>query len=359
MKNHIRKVSVICFLTYNTVALAQNPKFERMNRLISHFEKDYSSHEVDSIIQYNLIDKTKKILPFKKETVTKSIKPHIGKYSPLYLKKYKSLPKLKESEASFLFRTRDLVDNMKQFPITSVTKMLKYKKGKRTTGCTATFVNERFLITAAHCIYNPKEGYPDKVELKILYDNGVGEKTVDVKKVYHKKHYQEGTPFDANSYDISLIEIEEPLGKDLGYLGLFSQTELNNRLNTWQTMYSLSYPHISSADLKEIEMNNEKVDSLKNKYKAEIQKSRGATPDFNKRNQYFEVLNVFLDNQKNYKYIMPYSIPGKSGSARISEDYYLYGVRSVFLNNYKTSMDIMLRNEILNSFIQIMNKSED
>mgnify|MGYP001062832130 CR=1 FL=1 len=83
------------------------------------------------------------------------------------------------------------------------------------------------------------------------------------------------------------------------------------------------------------------------------------TPDFNKRNQYFEVLNVFLDNQKNLKYTMPYSIPGKSGSSRISKDYYLYGVRSVYYNGFETSKDVMIRNEILNSFIQIIQNKEN
>lgn len=353
MKKRIFSLLITIFIS--NLTLAQNPKFKRANRLLSHFEKDYSSHKTDSIVQFDLSSRAKKILTFKREIATKGIKPHTGKYAPIRLSKYSSLPKLKESNASFLFRTHHLVDSMQQYPITAVAKTLQYRKGDRTRGCTATFVSENFLITAAHCFYDNSKGYPDKIELKIMYDNGIAERIVNVKKVYHKKHYREGVPFDANSYDIGLIEIEEPLGKELGYIGLLSQVELDKKFNSWQKMYSFSYPHTSSAELDELEMKSKKFDASKRKkYVEKIQKSRLLTPDFSNRNQYFEVLNIFLDNQKNYKYIIPYSIPGKSVSARISEDFYLYGVRSFYLNNAKISIDVQPRNEILNSFIKII-----
>ncbi|RKE94810.1 trypsin-like serine peptidase [Ichthyenterobacterium magnum] len=351
--------SLLLIVLMSNHLIAQNPKHKALDDFEFRFAKDYSSHKTDSIIQYNLLTKKEKILTFKTNAVTKSVKPSLGKYPPIDLKKYNYLPKMKNSQASLLFRTRDVVDNMKQFPITAVTKIVTFKDGKEAGGCTATFVNERFLITAAHCIKDPNGAYKDKAELKILFDNGHAEKTVDVKNAYYKKHYMEGTPFDANSYDIALVEIDEPLGKDLGYLGLLSQTEMDKRLNTWQTMYSFSYPHMSSAESNELKMEKEKNDSLKIKYKKTIQKTRLVTPDFNKRNQYFEVLNVFLDNQKNLKYTMPYSISGKSGSSRISKDYYLYGVRSVYYNGFETSKDVMVRNEILNSFIQIIQSKEN
>ena len=272
MKKIITSLLLLIIIIISNHLTAQNPKHKELDDFESRFAKDYSSHKVDSIIQYNLSTKKEKILTFKTNSVTKSVMPSLGKYPPIDLRKYNSLPKMKGSQASLLFRTRDVMDNMKQFPITAVTKMVTFKDGKEAGGCTATFVNERFLITAAHCIKDPSGAYKDKAVLKILFDNGQEEKTIDVKKAYYKKHYMEGTPFDANNYDIALLEIDEPLGKDLAYLGLLSQSEMDKRLNTWQTMYSFNYPHMSSADLDALKMQKEKNDSLKLKYKKKFRK---------------------------------------------------------------------------------------
>lgn len=131
-------------------------------------------------------------------------------------------------------------------------------------------------------------------------------------------------------------------------------------MNSWETLYSFSYPHISYAKKIEEEfLKKEKNDSTRNEIKLKIKKANYKTPDFNRTNQYFEKVNVFLAETDNYYYKLPNVIPGKSGSPKITSNYYLYGVESLYIEQFDdTHRDCMLRKEILSSFIQIIRGSE-
>lgn len=343
-------------IAFSTSVFSQELDYTTVKKLFEKSRKKFDKSKMDSIIKYNLNDKKREILalPYKQFN---SKKPHIGTYLPKKLNTINNYPKSERSDVSLLYRTRDIFKSNHFFPSSAVTKIVKYSNGKETGGCTATFIDERFLITATHCVLNTENKNPDEIKVKILYDNDKYSKEIKVKNIYYNKDYNP-ISLDFDCYDIALLEIDEPLGKELGYIGILSDEENDKSLNENRTFYNFSYPHMSFAEKLEEKLNTEN-DSIKNKTLLEIEKINYYTPDFSKTNQYFRIGTFLIDDSNALIYQIPYALAGQSGSAWVSENYYFYGVVSAWIEQFgNRDFDCRLRKEVLSSFIQIIEDRE-
>lgn len=339
------------------LSYSQEINFETAKKIYDKNRTEFDETHNDSIISYNYITKRKEIIELPYKPVVKSKEPYIGNYSPINLNELNNLQKFKNSDISFMFRTRDLLNNIYSFPSSAVTKIVKFKDGKETDGCTATFVDNRFLITAAHCLLDDTGINPDSIALYTLYDNGNYDKKVMVKNIYYKKEFLPNS-LDFNCYDIALIEIEEELGNELGHIGILSDLKNKEQLGTSKSLYNFSYPHQSFASKLEQNINNQ-PDSIRLSTLKEIELINYQTPDFSSKNQYFRVGNFNLDNLHSIFYKTPYAIAGQSGSSWISKDFYFYATTAMWLEQFENlENDCRLKNEVLSSFIQIIENNK-
>ena len=335
---------------------SQEIDFDTAKKIYDKNRTEFNITNKDSIIKYNFNSKKKEVVSLSYKADVKSKRPHIGNYPASNLMEFSGLPKFKTSDISFIYRTRDLLNNINSFPSSAVTKIVKFKDGEETDGCTATFISDRFLITAAHCLVDDAGVNPDSLTLYTLYDNGNYDKKVMVKNIYYKKDFLPNS-LDFDCYDIALIEIEEKLGNDLGYIGILSDLENEKQLNTSKKLYNFSYPHQSFASKLEKVLSTQ-PDSLRLSTLKEIELINYRTPDFNLKNQYLTVGHFNLDNLHSIFYKTPYAIAGQSGSSWISEDFYFYATTAMWVEQFgNLENDCRLKKEVLSSFIQIIEES--
>lgn len=103
----------------------------------------------------------------------------------------------------------------------------------------ASFIKDNVLITAAHVVYD-RESKTEATEVKIMPaatpdSNPFGE--IKVKEVRYLKEFRNTAPNELTTYDLAVLILEEPIGAQLGTLGLPSNLENTKNLDITITGY--------------------------------------------------------------------------------------------------------------------------
>lgn len=103
----------------------------------------------------------------------------------------------------------------------------------------ASFIKDNVLITAAHVVYD-RESKTEATEVKIMPaatpdSNPFGE--IKVKEVRYLKEFRNTDPDELTTYDLALLILEEPIGAQLGTLGLPNNLENTKNLDVTITGY--------------------------------------------------------------------------------------------------------------------------
>lgn len=97
----------------------------------------------------------------------------------------------------------------------------------------ASFIKDNVLITAAHVVYD-RESKTEATEVKIMPaatpdSNPFGE--IKVKEVRYLKEFRNTDPDELTTYDLAVLILEEPIGAQLGTLGLPNNLENTKNLD--------------------------------------------------------------------------------------------------------------------------------
>lgn len=103
----------------------------------------------------------------------------------------------------------------------------------------ASFIKDNVLITAAHVVYDRKSK-TEATEVKIMPaatpdSNPFGE--IKVKEVRYLKEFRNTDPDELTTYDLAVLILEEPIGAQLGTLGLPNNLENTKNLDVTITGY--------------------------------------------------------------------------------------------------------------------------
>lgn len=104
----------------------------------------------------------------------------------------------------------------------------------------ASFIKDNVLITAAHVVYD-RESKTEATEVEIMPaatpdSNSFGE--IKVKEVRYLKEFRNTAPNELTTYDLAVLILEEPIGAQLGTLGLPNNLENTKNLDVTVTGYS-------------------------------------------------------------------------------------------------------------------------
>ena len=110
----------------------------------------------------------------------------------------------------------------------------------------ASFIKDNVLITAAHVVYDRKSK-TEATEVKIMPaatpdSNPFGE--IKVKEVRYLKEFRNTDPDELTTYDLAVLILEEPIGAQLGTLGLPNNLENTKNLDVTITGYPSFNKHI-------------------------------------------------------------------------------------------------------------------
>ena len=110
----------------------------------------------------------------------------------------------------------------------------------------ASFIKDNVLITAAHVVYD-RESKTEATEVKIMPaatpdSNPFGE--IKVKEVRYLKEFRNTDPDELTTYDLAVLILEEPIGAQLGTLGLPNNLENTKNLDVTITGYPSFNKHI-------------------------------------------------------------------------------------------------------------------
>ena len=136
----------------------------------------------------------------------------------------------------------DDVFNLSDFPIRTTTALRYYNSDTAKTSCSGILVSPNFVLSAGHCVYNyfnQTFSYYDSLRISPSFNNG--QEPSNIPGSYAKKIYIFKTFYDKKNFDdIALIELEEAIGLQTGWVGIGYSTNFSNYQN--KVFHKFSYP---------------------------------------------------------------------------------------------------------------------
>lgn len=228
------------------------------------------------------------------------------------------------SRFSALMRARDLFQ-LERYPARAVAKLYRLDaKGKRQgTACTAQFVGPRHLLTAAHCLIDRTVGRPHPgFEIALRHDGGRDHgilpvtagwaPTVETTARPRVIHVEGPIDYAADCHDVALIQVAEPAGERLGWLGMSSGAS-DERI-----LHRFSYPNESSATTFQRLLDaGDQPETAQAGIRKSIENRRLTEPDFSPDNLYYEYGPPDQVHDEALSERNGAVLPGRSGSALI------------------------------------------
>ncbi len=145
------------------------------------------------------------------------------------------------------------VTNPDMWPFSPTVKIFSHWPSGDTTTCTGMMVGEKFVLTAAHCVYTHQPAYcptgetacwVDDIEAVPAYQDG--------SEPYGESGYQtiltwtDWTDSQSSDFDLAAIQLRYPIGVSIGWLGVGFNTD--NSYFTSNLFSSTAYPEESPYD---------------------------------------------------------------------------------------------------------------
>jgi len=289
-----------------------------------HYEFDSAKEEVVQIkgdAEYN----------FRPSSIT--VSSHLPQNEPV-------LRRL-NSNMSPMVRARDFFA-LDTYPVTAFAKMFRLNAAgtKTDTACTAQFVGARYLVTAAHCLYDHTAGsFRAGFSIAANYDagtsgDGLSEVTVTDAWISQRAIDDLTSLSSGKCEDVALVKIAEPLGEKTGWLGI--RTATDEELESGLLLHNFFYPHVAgSQKLREQEKvfqaqdaNNPQVQAVLKALADRIASSEKSEPLFSQNDLYYEFGSADKIDPASFAWKSEYSLAGASGSAYIDKSANIIGLVS-------------------------------
>ncbi len=204
---------------------------------------------------------------------------------------------IQQTQFSDIARADQFFD-IEKYPVRTAIRLVYYRNGKRRGACSGIMVGRNMVLTAAHCVCDilDKSFKYDSLEIIPGYNNGNINpllSTSFVEKIYFPKMY-----YDNGYSDIALLQLQEPVGEKIGWIGMAFTLDpfyFDNKV-----LHKFSYPAVPNPD-------------------DTTQKFNGDTLYYN-----YGFIDKLDKNSIGLKSPYSYGIPGQSGSSLFYTDNYDY-----------------------------------